>query len=163
VAKKTAKERLPMSEGYLEFAYGNEVRVKEDYLYHPNGCWAIEEENGLIRVGVTDYLQATGGMVLITEINEAGCEVEQDGELGTIEARKPEKKAKSVIGLVAPLSGVIKEVNENMEEDASQINHDPYGEGWICRIEPANWAIEKQALMDAETYFTFIQSKINKK
>jgi len=144
-----------MSEkGYMEFVYDKFVfRVREDYLYHQEECWVKQEEDGLITVGITDYLQMTGGMVMVAEINEAGSEVEEGGELGTLEAKKPTKKAKTIVGLTSPVSGVIKEVNENMEEDPVQINRDPYGEGWVCKIEPTNWIEEKQKLMDAKTYF----------
>ncbi len=147
--------------GYLEFVYDKFVfRVREDYLYHKDECWAKEEDNGLIKVGVTDYLQTTGGMVMVTEISEAGSEVEEGGEIGTLEAKKPTKKAKTVVGLTSPVSGVIKDVNDNMEEDPVQINRDPYGEGWICKIQPTNWAEEKQKLMDAKTYYPIMEEKI---
>ncbi len=153
-----------MSEtGYLKFTHDNFVfPVKEDYLYSQDECWAKQEENGLITVGITDYLQKTGGMVMVAEINEVGSEVDEGGELGTLDAKSPYKKAKTIVGLTSPVGGVIKEVNDNMEEDPVQINRDPYGEGWVCKIEPTNWAEEKQKLMDVKTYFPLMVEKVKK-
>lgn len=151
-----------MSEaGYMEVIYDKFVfRVREDYLYHKDECWVRQEENGLVKVGITDFLQQTCGKVAFVELLEAGCEVEQDGEMSTLETRKPNKVAKSVVGLTAPVSGVNKEVNGTLDYEPQQINRDPYGAGWIYKIEPADWVGEKQELMDAKTYSLLMEEKI---
>lgn len=147
-----------MSEaGYLEFTYDKFVfRVREDYLYHKDECWVRQEESGLVTVGITDFLQKTGGDVAFVELLEAGGEVKQGGEMGALET------IKTTMALLAPVSGVIKEVNGILEDEPQQINLDPYGEGWIYKIEPADWAGEKQELMDAKTYFPLMEAKIKK-
>ncbi len=67
---------------------------------------------------------------------------------------------KTTMTLLAPVSGVIKEVNGALEDEPQQINLEPYGEGWIYKIEPADLAGAKQALMDAKTYFPLMEEKI---
>ncbi|MFA7468764.1 MAG: glycine cleavage system protein H [Desulfotomaculaceae bacterium] len=145
-----------MSEaGYMEVNYDKFVfRVKEDYLYHQDECWVKQEENGLVTVGITDYMQKTGGDVAFVELLEADAEVNQGGEMGSMET------IKTTMTLLAPVSGVIKEVNGALEDEPQQINQDPYGLGWIYKIEPADLADAKQALMDAKTYFPLMEEKI---
>ncbi len=145
-----------MSEaGYMEVNYDKFVfRAREDYLYHQDECWVKQEENGLVTVGITDYMQKTGGDVAFVELLEAGAEVKQGGEMGSMET------IKTTMTLVAPVSGVIKEVNGALEDEPQQINQDPYGSGWIYKIEPADLADAKQALMDAKTYFPLMEEKI---
>jgi len=68
-----------------------------------------------------------------------------------------------VVGLTAPVTGVIKEVNGTLDYQPQQINRDPYGAGWIYKIEPADGAGDKKALMNAKTYCLRIEGKISKK
>ncbi len=71
-----------MSEaGYMEVNYDKFVfRAREDYLYHQDECWVKQEENGLVTVGITDYMQKTGGDVAFVELLEAGAEVSRAGK-----------------------------------------------------------------------------------
>jgi len=145
-----------MSEtGYLEFAYDKFIfKVKEDYHYHQEECWAKQGADGLITVGITDYLQRHSGDVAFVELQEAGVEVKQGDEVGNMET------IKTTITLIAPVSGVIKEVNGTLEDDPAPINLDPYGDGWIYKIEAANWDGEKQTLMDGQAYLPLMQEKV---
>jgi glycine cleavage system H protein len=128
-------------------------RVMKNYLYHPEECWA-KEEGGLVKVGVSDFLQKTVGDVAFLELPEVGAELTQEEEAGTMET------IKATVALISPVSGKIKEVNRGLDENPQLINTDPYGEGWLFKLAPGNWEADKKVLLDAETYFPKMEAKI---
>ncbi len=143
-----------MDDDFMEVTYDKfTFRVMKDYLYHPEECWA-KEEGGLIKVGVTDYLQKIAGDVAFLELPEAGKEVSRDGGAGTMET------IKTSIMLISPVGGIIKEVNGGLDENPQLVNTDPYGEGWLFKVEPGDWEGDKKLLMDAQTYFPRMKDKI---
>jgi len=104
---------------------------------------SVDSDTGT--TGITDYAQAELGDIVFLELPEAGTEVVMGESYGTIEA------VKTVADLVSPLTGKIVEVNEALQEDASLVNTDPYGEGWTIRIRLADER-ELTELMSAEAY-----------
>jgi glycine cleavage system H protein len=143
-----------MGEEFLEVVYDKFVfRVKVGYLYHREECWAKEEGN-LIKVGVTDFLQRTAGDVAFLELPGAGKEVTRDDEAGTMET------IKTSIMLISPVGGIIQEVNGELDENPQLINTDPYGEGWLYKVAPGNWEVDKKVLLDAHTYCPKMEAKI---
>ncbi len=123
--------------------------VREGLRYHEAHDWlAIEGDTAT--TGVTDYAQGELGDIVFLELPSVGDHVTQDAPYGTIEA------VKTVADLIAPVSGEVVEVNEVLEEDASLVNEDPYGEGWTIRIQLSNPA-EAEALMNAEAYGKLIE------
>jgi glycine cleavage system H protein len=102
-------------------------------------------EEGVFRVGVTDYAQGELGDVVFVELPEAGASFDKMATFGTIEA------VKAVSDLYCPLKGEVLEVNEALDDDPSLVNSDPYGEGWMIRIRLDD-AGEVDALMDADAY-----------
>ncbi|NPV89496.1 MAG: glycine cleavage system protein H [Firmicutes bacterium] len=138
----------------MQFSYDKfTFTVKKGYFYHPNECWA-KEENGLIVVGLSDFLQITAGDVAFLESPELGAEVKRGDSVGVIET------IKTTVTLISPVSGTVKEVNEALEGDPQLINTDPYGEGWVLKIVPADWEADKKELMDAEAYFPIMEEKV---
>ena len=79
-------------------------------------------------MGVTDYAQSELGDVVFVELPEVGESIKRGQPFGTIEA------VKTVSDLYAPVSGEVVEINQSLEENADQINSDPYGDGWIIKI-----------------------------
>ncbi len=94
-------------------------------------------------VGVTDHAQRELGDIVFVELPKVGSKVEMGGSFGTIEA------VKTVAELYSPVSGTISEVNTALASDAGVINSDPYGIGWIVKIEMDKNA---EGLMDAKAY-----------
>ncbi|MEE2754265.1 MAG: glycine cleavage system protein GcvH [Candidatus Latescibacterota bacterium] len=118
--------------------------IREGLYYHESHDWlSIDSDTGT--TGITDYAQAELGDIVFLELPGAGTEVVMGESYGTIEA------VKTVADLVSPLTGKIVEVNEALQEDASLVNTDPYGEGWTIRIRLADER-ELQELMSAEAY-----------
>jgi glycine cleavage system H protein len=125
------------------------MNVPENLKYTKEHEW-VRIEGDVATVGITDFAQSELGDVVYVELPAAGTEVKQMGAFGTIEA------VKAVSELFAPLTGVIKEINADLEADAAVINSDPYGAGWMIKIEnfPAN---EADQLLDASTYQKLIE------
>lgn len=120
------------------------MNVPEDLRYSTDHEWARTEE-GRVRVGITDFAQDTLGDVVFVDLPEVGTTVTAGGTFGEVESTK------SVSDLYAPVGGTVVEVNAELADAPNRINDDPYGEGWICVIEPADPA-ELDALLDAAGY-----------
>lgn len=118
-----------------------EYEVSEGLYYHKEHFWArIEDE--VVRFGATDYGQKALREVVFVELPEAGDEVQQDEAYGTLES------VKAVVDIIAPLSGVVKEVNEELVDNPALINEDPYGEGWLITITASDLEGEIENIMD---------------
>jgi glycine cleavage system H protein len=120
------------------------VNVPDDRRYTKDHEWA-RREDGRVRVGITDFAQDALGDVVFVQLPEPGATVEAGGPLGEVESTK------SVSDIYAPVSGTIIEVNAELGDAPQRLNEDPYGEGWICLIDPAD-AASLDALLDAEGY-----------
>jgi glycine cleavage system H protein len=127
-------------------------RVATDRYYSSEGLWAQELDNR-IRIGLTDFLQQRSGDVAFAEVKPVGTVVALGEEVATIETIKVN------ISLTAPLSGKIVEANPAMESAPEAINQDPYGEGWLAVIEPADWKTDRSTLLDPQAYFTLMKGQ----
>ena len=121
----------------------DDYEVKEGLYYSKEWAW-VKLEDGKARIGITDYAQKQLREVVFTELPEVGDEIVKDEPFGTVES------VKSVSDLVAPLSGKIEEVNEEVVDNSQLINEDPYGEGWLIVISPSNLNEELETLMSFE-------------
>ena len=120
------------------------ANVPEDLRYSSDHEWARVEGNR-VRVGITDYAQDTLGDVVFVQVPEVWSEVEAGAAFGEVESTK------SVSELYAPVSGTIVEVNSDLADTPNRLNEDPYGEGWVCVIEPSDPA-QLDQLLDAAGY-----------
>ncbi|MBW1733885.1 MAG: glycine cleavage system protein GcvH [Deltaproteobacteria bacterium] len=102
--------------------------MPDELYYHEEHSWA-RVDGTKVTVGMSDLFQKEAGDIVFVDLPEEEDEVSQGEVCGKIQSRKWIGK------LVAPVSGEIAEINEDMEEDTSLINSDPYGEGWILVIE----------------------------
>jgi len=114
--------------------------MPDELYYHEEHSWARVDGNK-VTVGMTDFFQKEAGDIVFVDLPEEEDEVEQGEVCGKIQSRKWIGK------LVAPVSGEIAEINEDLEEDCSLINTDPYGKGWILVIEASNLDEELGNLM----------------
>jgi glycine cleavage system H protein len=123
--------------------------IPPDLRYSSDHEWARVEE-GRVRIGITDYAQDALGDVVFVEVPEAGTEVERGASFSEVESTK------SVSEIYAPVSGVIAEINADLADSPERLNDDPYGEGWICIIDPSDPA-QLDELLDAEGYRALIE------
>ena len=122
------------------------MRVPENLLYSKDHEWIrVEGTKGFI--GISDYAQHHLGDIVYIELPEADGEVSIGEDLGVIES------VKAVATLFTPASGVISQVNEELEESPELLNQDPY-ENWIAAIVPEDLS-EIQDLMNEEQYDDF--------
>jgi len=118
-----------------------EYEVREGLYYHEEHFWA-RIEDGLVRFGATDYGQKALREVVYVELAEVDDEVKQNEAYGTLES------VKAVVDLIAPISGTVKEVNEELMDNPDLINKDPYGNGWLILVTPSDIEGEVENLMD---------------
>ena len=119
--------------------------IPEELKYTREHEWIRDNGDGTATVGVTDFAQGELGDIVFVELEEVGFEFDKDESFGTVEA------VKTVSELFAPVSGKITEINEQLEDQPELVNDDPYGEGWMIRLEMSN-ADELEGLMTAEDY-----------
>ena len=142
-----------MSE-YLQTVFDKfELRVHKEYYYTEDGLWA-KIEAGRVRVGLSDYLQRTGGDVAFVEVVRQGSTIEKQAEFGTLET------AKTTVSLLSPISGTIEQLNGILSEKPELVNSDPYGEGWLLILAPRNLEDDLKTLMNADQYFKLMLNKL---
>ncbi len=125
------------------------MNIPEDLRYTQEHEWIRVEEQADGRqigiVGITDYAQSQLGDIVFVDVNTVGETLSQQEIFGTIEA------VKTVADLFMPVSGKVIEFNEQLRDKPELINQDPYGEGWIIKVEITN-PEELNSLFTAEQY-----------
>lgn len=120
--------------------------VPKDLRYTEDHEWVrYDEDAGVATVGITDYAQGELGDIVFLELPDTGTEVSEHDSCGTIEA------VKAVAELYAPVSGEVTESNADLDEEPETVNRDPYGDGWMIRIEMSDPS-ELDDLLDADGY-----------
>ena len=123
----------------------------DDLRYNAEHDWA-RVEGDEATLGISWFAQDALGELVHYEPPEEGAEVAKGSSYGEVES------VKAVSDLIAPLSGVILEINQKVVDEPEAVNEDPYGEGWLVRIrltEPS----EADDLMDAAAYKTFVDEQ----
>ena len=105
----------------------------------------VSLDGNIATVGITDFAQKELGDIVYVEVDTKGKKLEAETVFGTVEA------VKTVSDLFLPVSGTITEVNPLLEAEPEKVNSDPYGQGWMVKMEVDNPA-EVNELMDAEAY-----------
>jgi glycine cleavage system H protein len=116
-----------------------------ELTYNPEHTWLRREDDKRGRVGITYYAQEQLKEVVFVELPEVGSNTVHMEPFGVIES------AKATNDLYSPVSGVVVEVNHNLEDEPGLVNLDPYGKGWMIVIELSNPA-ELDSLLSAEAY-----------
>ena len=126
------------------------MNIPGDLLYTKEHEWVrIEGNKGV--VGITDYAQGHLGDITYVEVPEVGKSVQQFKALASIDS------VKAASDIYAPLSGSVSEVNGGLEAAPEKVNKDPYGSGWIAKIEIKD-ADEIKNLMDSKKYKEYLES-----
>ena len=132
--------------------------MPDELYFHEEHSWA-RVDGTKVTVGMSDMFQKEAGDIVFVDLPEEEDDVEQGETCGKIQSRKWIGK------LVAPISGEITEINEDLEDDTSLINSDPYGEGWILVIEAENEEDLKEELgnlIHGDAVVTFVEEEIKK-
>ena len=118
-------------------------------LYYAESHEFIRVEGDYGYVGITDYAQSQLGNVVYVDMPEVDDEVTAGEEFGAVES------VKAASDLISPVSGVVIEVNETLEDEPEKINADAY-ENWIIKVELSDKS-ELENLMDAKAYTAFCE------
>ena len=127
--------------------------VPKDRFYNENDCWA-KLDGKIATVGITDFLQNMTSDIIYVELPKLGTEVGQFDEAGTFEA------IKTMLDLISPVGGIVREVNEKLRDRPELVNQDPYEEGWFIKIEVKDFEADKENLLRPDAYFEVMKHKI---
>jgi glycine cleavage system H protein len=132
---------------YLETTVDKFIfRVAQDRLYSTAGVWvALAGER--VRIGLSDFVQQRSGDIAFVDVQPVGTALKAEEEVATIETIKVD------VSLPSPVAGKVAAINPALDTGPESINQDPYGEGWLCEIEPADWDSDRKRLLDATGYF----------
>lgn len=119
------------------------MNIPQNLKYTQDDEW-VRIEGDMAYVGITDYAQHELGDIVFVDVTCEGETIEAGEAFGSVEA------VKTVADLLMPVTGEVVEFNASLE-DASAVNADPYGNGWIIKIKPANMA-DIDGLLDAAAY-----------
>ena len=119
--------------------------IPSDLRYTESHEWVSVEDDGIVRVGITDHAQTQLGDLVFVELPEEEAQLSQGDACAVVES------VKAASDIYAPISGTVIAINESLEDDPGLVNNDPYGDGWLFSLRPDD---EEQidALLDAEAY-----------
>lgn len=123
-----------------------------DYVFNENDVWA-RASDGLVRVGISDYMQQKLTDISYFEPPQIDAAVEQFGELGNVES------AKAVFEIISPVSGTVVAVNAAAIDNPGVINEDPYGAGWLVELKLTAWPQDQELLLDPTAYAETVKRK----
>lgn len=120
------------------------MNIPANLKYTKDHEW-VRMEGDVAYIGITDFAQGELGDIVYVEIETVGETVEKEAVFGTVEA------VKTVSDLFMPVTGEVLEVNPKLDSNPELVNKDPYGEGWMVKIRPAD-AAQVNDLLSADQY-----------
>jgi len=121
----------------------------KEYKYTSEHEWICPESRNKGKIGLADYAQSQLGDIVFLDLPAPGTQVEQGKKMGEVES------VKAVSDIFAPVSGQVLEINQTVIDEPGLVNKDPYGAGWLVRLELSEPS-ELDALMDSERYEIFV-------
>lgn len=123
-----------------------------DLMYTSEHEWLRREEDGSVTIGITDHAQSALGDLVYVELPEVGQKLDSGGDMAVVES------VKAASDVYAPIDGTVAAVNEDLGDDPEKINTDPYGDGWIVRLQPGD-AIDEGDLLSPDAYQSLIDEE----
>jgi len=140
-------------ERYVEVTIdGITYRFRDDVYYSADGLW-VAVNGELARVGVGDHLcRSISPSLNLIELRHPGSRIRQGEEMGNLDMVKVD------IPIPSPVSGLIKEINEELESNLWLLDSDPYGEGWLVLFSLTDFTTDRQNLLDVNAYRTMLEA-----
>jgi glycine cleavage system H protein len=126
--------------------------IPETLKYTAKHEWVREEGGGVLCIGITDHAQEQLGDLVFVDLPGVGTAFEQDNECAVVES------VKAASDVFSPISGEVVEVNTALENTPELINQDPYGDGWIFKLQAAH-PDEVEKLLDAVAYAELVATE----
>lgn len=127
------------------------MEFPEELKYSKEHEWVLVEGH-VATVGITEYAQQELGEIVYVELPETGEKIVKDDPFGAVES------VKAVSDIYAPISGTVLEINDTLPENPETINEDPYGDGWIIKVEMTDMDDLKD-LMSADEYAEYVDQQ----
>ena len=124
------------------------MRFPEDLLYSESHEW-LRDEGGQATIGLTDYAQSQLKDIVYVDLPEVGSEFEKEESMGVVES------VKTVADIFSPITGKVVETNHTLKDSPQFINEDPYGKGWIIKMEIKDKG-ELKKLLSSKAYQDFL-------
>lgn len=147
-AQKLAASVVPFDVKSLDMPQG--------YYFDKTYTWAFLRKNGTVKIGLDDFVMHLTGDVSKVEMKSVGEKVKKGEPVCSIVNKG------RVLNFYSPISGVITEYNENLENSPSLLRKSPYSEGWIYIVQPLNWSLENQYLSLGEVYRNWIANEFSR-
>ncbi len=126
--------------------------VPDELRYTKTHEWVRMEDDGSVTIGLSDHAQEQLGDLVYVELPDVGRQLSPGEEVAVVES------VKAASDIYAPISGEVTEANDVLADSPETVNADPYGDGWLFRIEPTD-AKELDELLDAEEYTELAESE----
>jgi glycine cleavage system H protein len=127
------------------------VAQPADRMYTKDHEW-IKIDGSSALIGITDHAQSSLGDIVYVELPKLSALLELGKPIGVVES------VKAVSDIYAPLSGAVTDVNGSVEDDPAKVNRDPFGDGWLVKINISN-ADETKGLLTADAYEALVQAE----
>ncbi len=129
--------------------------IPEDLSYNvENNVWARREDDGTVTIGMTAYAAALAGQIVSYTPKKVGKSVKKDKSCATVESGKWVGPAKS------PVAGEVVAINDAVSANPGLINEDPYGEGWLVKIQPSDWDADSAGLVSGADAISAFEAKM---
>ncbi|HCY41531.1 MAG TPA: hypothetical protein DHV48_09275 [Prolixibacteraceae bacterium] len=131
----------------------NSIIAPQGLYFDKTHTWAFMEKDGMVKIGIDDFLQHITGTISRIRMKEPGEMVRKGEKILTI------IKDGKQLNIYSPISGTIREQNQKLNLDSSIINSSPFADGWVYTVEPKNWLREIQFLFMGENYKEWLQDE----
>jgi len=119
--------------------------IPSELKYVASHEWVRNEGNGIVTVGITEHAQELLGDMVFVELPDVDDEINTGDDVSVAES------VKAASDIYAPVTGIVVEVNENLEDSPELVNSDAFGDGWLFKVKVADES-ELDNLLDAEAY-----------
>jgi glycine cleavage system H protein len=126
-------------------------KVATDRFYAAEGVWVLAEGDGTVRLGISDFVQQVSGDVTFANVRPAGTSLAVGDTFATLETFKV------ISDLSSAVAGTIVETNPALALTPEVVNQDPYGAGWLARLDAPDLAAARRHLLDPQAYFAVMK------
>ncbi len=126
--------------------------IPTELKYTKSHEWVRKNDDGSLTVGISEHAQELMGDMVYIELPEPGASLEAGNDCAVVES------VKAASDIYAPVTGEVVEANEKLADNPEIVNQEPFGDGWMFRMQPADEA-ELDALMDAKDYESLLASE----
>lgn len=152
--KNSNKELIESEDFEMAQAFSeNSISVPKGLLYDKTHTWAFMEQDGMVKIGVDDFLKHVVGSITQLKMKSTGDKVRKGEKILTI-IREGKQ-----LNLYSPVSGIIRTFNESLSSTPSKINDSTFTENWVYQIEPSNWAREMNFMFMFDKYKEWLKDE----